>query len=157
MICSVLCSGGAAATQRGPCAAMPVPVLPEMVHDRNNKTKRKKNIIVPARINYLMLIANRCLLYFVIFPSCFLFFKWLWIYKYVLLMMCSGTKYSHGNFFYTRDVSNFLFFYILVVLIGGWLGLMSHCVSASNKRWRKKLQFIACLLSYSSTFLFLNI
>lgn len=80
---------------------------------------KEKNVTVPARIIiwcYLPIVVS----FILIFHYCFLFFKCLWIYKYVLLMMCSGTKYSHGNFFIHEMFLIFCFFFILVVLIGGW-------------------------------------
>lgn len=101
---------------------------------------------MPARIIiwcYLPIVVS----FILIFHYCFLFFKCLWIYKYVLLMMCSGTKYSHGNFFIHEMFLIFCFFFILVVLIGGWgyrdCSLIVFLLPIKYEK--KKLHFIACL------------
>lgn len=54
-------------------------------------------------------------------------------------MMCSGTEYSHEKFFYTGDVSNFWFAFLLWLFLLGltFLGSQSRRVSASNKIWTK--------------------
>lgn len=57
-------------------------------------------------------------------------------------MMCSGTKYSHENFFIHEMVLIFFYYYDYYYGCSYWglrfLGLHSHCVSASNKLWKEK-------------------
>lgn len=79
----------------GLCTGMQVVYFQKRCMTRTIKSKNE-NVYCASTRYYLMLHVSFILIF------CFLFFKCLWIYKYVLLMMCSGTKYSHGNFFIRR-------------------------------------------------------
>lgn len=63
-------------------------------------------------------------------------------------MMCSGTKYSHENFFIQEMFLIFGYFYSGCSYWGlRLLGLQFHCVSASNKIYIKKVPHVIPSLS----------
>lgn len=89
------------------------PLLPEKGAWWKEKYKQKY-VYCASTHNYLMFDASCCLLCFDIsINGCFLLFRCLWIYKYVLLMMCSGKKYSH-EFYFIHEM-----FLIWVVFFSG--------------------------------------
>lgn len=63
-------------------------------------------------------------------------------------MMCSGTKYSHENFFIHEMFLIFWVFFILVVLIGGrgyWDCSLIVFLLPIKYEKKKKLHLVSCL------------
>lgn len=110
------------------------PLLPEKRAWQKEKYKQKY-VYCASTHNSLMFDASCCLLCFDIsINGCFLFFRCLWIYKYVLLMMCSGKKYSHEFYFIHEMFLIWVVFFLnsgcsyLGLKVSGSLVSLSFCL-----------------------------